>query len=77
MRAPNNSTFTIFREWLLKRSKLKVFEKLVQIALQRNIQMDSIQIVDSVLSKTIVYTNKDQKHQSRERIHNIQMPEKT
>jgi IS5 family transposase len=68
-RAPDHSTLTVFRERLVKRGKLKVFEEMleeiVQIALQRGIRFGSIQIVDSVHSIANVNTDKDQKRQDK------------
>jgi IS5 family transposase len=62
-KAPDHSTLTVFRERLLHRGKLKVFEEIladmVQIALQQGIQFGSIQIVDSVHSIANVNTHKD------------------
>jgi IS5 family transposase len=68
-KAPDHSTLTVFRERLLKRGKLKVFEELleeiVQIALQSGIQFDAIQLVDSVHSIANVNTDKDPKRQKK------------
>lgn len=68
-KAPDHSTLTVFRERLVKRGKLKVFEELlaeiVQIALQKGIQFGSIQIVDSVHSIANVNTDKDRKRQNK------------
>jgi len=67
--APDHSTLTVFRERLLKRGKLKVFEEMleeiVQIALQSGIQFGSIQIVDSVHSIANVNTQKDRSQQKK------------
>ena len=50
-KAPDHSTLTVFRERLLKRGKMKVFEQLleeiVRIALKSGIKFGSIRIVDS------------------------------
>src|SRR4030067_2210078 len=50
-KAPDHSTLTVFRERLIKRGKLKVFqemlEEIVQMAVQKRIEFGSIQIVDS------------------------------
>jgi len=66
-KAPDHSTLTVFRERLLQRGKLKVFEEMleeiVQMALKQSIQFGSIQIVDSVHSIADVNTDKDQKRQ--------------
>jgi transposase len=68
-KAPDHSTLTVFRERLLKRGKLEVFEEMlaeiVQIALQSGIQFGSIQIVDSVHSVANVNTAKDKKRQDK------------
>jgi IS5 family transposase len=68
-KAPDHSTLTVFRERLIKRGKLKVFEEMleeiVQTALQKGIQFGSIQIVDSVHSIANVNTDKDQKRQDK------------
>jgi IS5 family transposase len=68
-KAPDHSTLTVFRERLIKRGKLKVFEEMleeiVRIALQMGIQFGSIQIVDSVHSIANVNTHKDQKRQKK------------
>ncbi len=68
-RAPDHSTLTVFRERLVKRGKLKVFEEIleeiVQIALQSKIEFGSIQIVDSVHSIANVNTDKDRKRKNK------------
>lgn len=68
-RAPDHSTLTVFRERLVKRGKLKVFEEMleeiVQIALHSGVQFGAIQIVDSVHSIANVNTDKDQKRQDK------------
>jgi IS5 family transposase len=68
-KAPDHSTLTVFRERLVKRGKLKVFEEMleeiVQIALQKGVRFGSIQIVDSVHSTANVNTDKDQKRQNK------------
>lgn len=68
-KAPDHSTLTVFRERLVKRGKLKVFEamleEIVQIALQSGIHFGSIQIVDSVHSLANVNTDKDQNRQNK------------
>jgi len=68
-KAPDHSTLTVFRERLLQRGKLKVFEEMleeiVQMALRSGIQFGSIQIVDSVHSIADVNTDKDQKRQRK------------
>jgi IS5 family transposase len=68
-RAPDHSTLTVFRDRLVQRGKLKVFEEMleeiVQVALQSGIQFGAIQIVDSVHSIANVNTDKDQKRQHK------------
>jgi len=68
-KAPDHSTLTVFRERLLQRGKLKVFEEMldeiVQMALRSGIQFGSIQIVDSVHSVADVNTDKDQSRQRK------------
>lgn len=68
-KAPDHSTMTVFRERLLQRGKLKVFEEMlaeiVQMALQGGVQFGSIQIVDSVHSVANVNTAKDKKRQGK------------
>ena len=68
-KAPDHSTLTVFRERLLQRGKLKVFqgllEEIVRIALERGIKFGSIQIVDSVHSMANVNTEKDQRRQRK------------
>jgi IS5 family transposase len=68
-KAPDHSTLTVFRERLLQRGKLKVFEEIleeiVQMALRSGIQFGSIQIVDSVHSVADVNTDKDQSRQRK------------
>jgi IS5 family transposase len=67
--APDHSTLTVFRERLIQRGKLKVFEEMleeiVQMALRSGIQFGSIQIVDSVHSVADVNTDKDHKRQGK------------
>jgi hypothetical protein len=66
-KAPDHSTLTVFRERLIQRGKLKVFEEMleeiIQMALQSGIQFGSIQIVDSVHCVADVNTDKDKKRQ--------------
>ena len=68
-KAPDHSTLTVFRERLVKRGKLTVFEEIlgeiVQIALQSEIEFGSVQIVDSVHSIANVNTDKDRKRQNK------------
>lgn len=64
-KAPDHSTLTVFRERLIQRKKLKVFEEIldeiVHLALERGVQFGAIQIVDSVHSIANVNTAKDKK----------------
>ena len=68
-KAPDHSTLTVFRERLLQRGKLKVFEEMlaemVEIALQSGIQFGSIQLVDSVHSIANVNTDKDRQREKK------------
>ena len=62
-KSPDHSTLTVFRERLIQRGKLKVFEEIleeiVKTALRSGIQFGSIQIVDSVHDVAHVNTAKD------------------
>jgi GTP:adenosylcobinamide-phosphate guanylyltransferase len=64
-KAPDHSTLAVFRERLIERGKLKIFEEMLeeiaQMALKSDIQFGSIQIVDSVDSVANVNTAKDKK----------------
>lgn len=68
-KSPDHSTLTVFRERLLQRGKLKVFEELldeiVQIALESGIKFGSIQIVDSVHSVANVNTDKEHRRKKK------------
>lgn len=68
-KAPDHSTLTVFRERLVQRGKLKVFEEMlaeiVQMALQSGVQFGSIQIVDSVHSIANVNTAKEKKREEK------------
>jgi len=68
-RSPDHSTLTVFRERLLQRGKLKVFQELldeiVQIALESGIKFGSIQIVDSVHSAANVNTEKEHRRKKK------------
>jgi len=70
-KAPDHSTLTVFRERLLQRGKLKVFEEMlaeiIQIAQQKGVQFGSIQIVDSVHSVAKVNTAKDKGRQKQDK----------
>jgi IS5 family transposase len=65
--APDHSTLTVFREQLLKRGKLQMFEamlvEIVAIALSSGIHFGSIQVVDSVHSVANVNVAKDSQRQ--------------
>ena len=68
-KAPDHSTLTVFRERLLRRGKLKIFEEMlaeiIQIAQEKGVQFGSIQIVDSVHSVANVNTAKDAQRQTK------------
>jgi len=68
-KAPDHSTLTVFRERLVKRGKLRVFEEMlkeiVQVALQSGIRFGAIQIVDSVHSSANANTDKDHKRRGK------------
>lgn len=68
-KAPDHSSLTVFRERLLERGKLKVFEEIleeiVQIARQSGVQFGSIQIIDSVHSIANVNTAKDKTREKK------------
>lgn len=68
-KSPDHSTLTVFRERLIKRGKLKVFEEIleeiVEIALESGVHFGSIQIVDSVHSVANVNTAKDKSRQKK------------
>jgi IS5 family transposase len=68
-RAPDHSTLTVFRERLIERGKLKVFEEMleeiVEAARQGGVQFGSIQIIDSVHSLANVNTAKDKKREEK------------
>jgi IS5 family transposase len=68
-KAPDHSTLTVFRERLIERGKLQVFEEIleeiVQIAQESEIQFGSIQIVDSVHSVANVNTAKDKRREKK------------
>ena len=61
--APDHSTLTVFRNRLIERGTLKVFEEMlaeiVKIAMQKGIQFGTIQLIDSVHSNANVNTAKD------------------
>lgn len=68
-KAPDHSTLTVFRQRLVERGKLKVFEEMlaeiVQTALCKGVRLGSIQIVDSVHSAANVNTDKDEQRQKK------------
>lgn len=68
-KAPDHSTLTVFRDRLLQRGKLQVFQELldeiVRIALESGIQFGSIQIVDSVHSTANVNTDKEHRRKKK------------
>lgn len=68
-KGPDHSTLTVFRERLAQRGKWKVFEEMlaeiVQIAVDKGIQLGSIQIVDSVHSVAHVNVEKDEQRQKK------------
>ena len=68
-KAPDHSTLTVFRERLIARGRLNVFEEMladiVQIARQSGVQFGSIQIVDSVHSVANVNTAKDKNRKTK------------
>ena len=68
-KAPDHSSLTVFRERLIVRGKLKVFEEMleeiVKIARDRGVQFGSIQIIDSVHSVANVNTAKDKKREEK------------
>lgn len=68
-KAPDHSTLTKFRERLMQRGKLKIFEEMlaeiVQMAVEKGINFGSIQIVDSVHSAANVNTEKDHHRQKK------------
>ncbi len=70
-KAPDHSTLTVFRERLLARGKLKVFEDMltaiVQQAGEKGIQFGTIQVIDSVHSLANVNTAKDKKREEKDK----------
>lgn len=68
-KAPDHSTLTVFRDRLMERGKLKVFEEMleeiVQIAQHCGVQFGSIQIIDSVHSVAKVNTAKDKTREKK------------
>jgi len=68
-KAPDHSTLTVFRDRLMERGKLKVFEEMleeiVQMAQQSGVQFGSIQIIDSVHSVAKVNTAKDKTREKK------------
>ncbi len=78
-KAPDHSTLTVFRERLLKRGELKVFEdmleEIVQIALRGGVRFGSIQIVDSVHSVANVNPAKIRNGRTKAKGRMTQMPD--
>jgi IS5 family transposase len=68
-KAPDHSTLSVYRQRLVERGKLKVFEEMlaeiVQTALRKGVQFGAIQIVDSVHSVANVNTDKDEQRQQK------------
>ena len=68
-KAPDHSTLTVFRERLIMRGKLTVFEEMleeiVQIARDKGVEFGAIQIIDSVHSVANVNTAKDKKREKK------------
>jgi len=62
-KAPDQSTLTVFRERLIQRGKLKIFEQMLDeillMALQKGVRIGTMQIIDSVHSIANVNTSKD------------------
>jgi IS5 family transposase len=68
-KAPDHSTLTVFRQRLIERGKLKIFEELLEMIIQqaweKGVQFGAIQIIDSVHSVANVNTAKDKKRQGK------------
>ncbi len=68
-RGPDHSTLTVFRQRLVQRGKLKVFEEMlaeiVQTAIRKGIHFGTLQIVDSVHSVANVNVEKDERRQKK------------
>jgi IS5 family transposase len=68
-KAPDHSTLSVFRERLLARGKLKIFEEILQAIVQqareKGVQFGAIQLIDSVHSVADVNTAKDKKRQEK------------
>ncbi len=66
---PDHSTLTVFRQRLVQRGKLKVFEEMlaeiVQTAIRKGIHFGTLQIVDSVHSVANVNVEKDERRQKK------------
>ncbi len=66
---PDHSTLTVFRQRLVQRGKLKVFEEMlaeiVQIGIRKGIHFGTLQIVDSVHSVANVNVEKDERRQKK------------
>ena len=68
-KAPDHSTLTVFRERLIQRGKLKIFEQMLDeillMALQKGVRIGTMQIIDSVHSIANVNTSKDKNRQDK------------
>jgi transposase, IS5 family len=68
-KAPDHSTLAVFRERLIQRGKLKIFEEMLDeillMAMQNGVQLGTLQLVDSVHSVANVNTSKDQSRQNK------------
>jgi len=68
-KAPDHSTLTVFRERLMARGQLRIFEELladiVCMAQEKGIQFGAIQVIDSVHTLANVNTDKDKKRQGK------------
>lgn len=68
-KAPDHSTLTHFRERLVNKGKIRIFEEMlqeiIQQAMSRGVKIGSIQIIDSVHSIADVNTQKETKRQEK------------
>ena len=68
-KAPDHSTLTVFRERLIKRGKLEVFQEMLKeimfTAQERGIEFGKIQVIDSVHSVANVNTAKDEQRKKK------------
>ena len=64
-RCADHSTLSVFKERLLKRGKLQIFDEIlgeiIQIAIKQGVRFGSIQIIDSVHTAANVNTQKNRK----------------